>query len=95
MTLSQAYCDKYEAQLRQWKAQLDRLRALADQARAEAKIELYSELHDLQSRYDGVSEKLSRAKTSTSDAWDEMRFGFEKSWNELKRAFDRAAARLR
>ncbi len=95
MTLSKALCEKREAQLREWKAQLDRLRARADQAKAQTKITLYREIQDLQSQYDSIREQLSHAKSGTDEAFDDVKSGFSNAWSELKLAFDRAMSRLK
>jgi hypothetical protein len=41
METKQAYQEKYEAQLREWSAKVDQLRARSDRAKAEAKINLW------------------------------------------------------
>jgi hypothetical protein len=50
MSLEEAYQERIEAQLREWNAEIARLKARADIERSQAKIEYYKRVDALQKR---------------------------------------------
>ncbi len=57
-----AYEEKLDAQLEEWNAQIALLKARADKAKAEAKIEYYKTIEALQHRHDEAGNKAARAE---------------------------------
>ena len=89
-----AYEEKLDAQLEEWSAQISLLRAKADKARAEVKIEYYKTIEALQHRQDEAETKLQELKTAGDDAWDDIKTGAEKAWDEVKTAYHHASSRF-
>lgn len=54
-----AYEEKCDAQLQEWNAQIDLLKARADKAKAEAKIEYYKTIEDMPTRKNIQKERLT------------------------------------
>ena len=90
-----AYEEKLDAQLEEWNAQISLLKARADKAKAEAKIEYYKTIEALQHRQDEAETKLQELKTAGDEAWEDLKTGAEKAWNEVKTAFHDAAAKFK
>jgi len=90
-----AYEEKLDAQLEEWSAQIALLKARADKARAEARIEYIKSIEALQHRQDEAGAKLRELKTSGDEAWEDIRTSAEKVWDEVKAAFQSAASRFK
>ena len=65
-----AYEEKFDAQLKEWSAQIALLKAKADTARAEAKIEYYKTIETLQGKQDAARTKLQELRNTGDDAWE-------------------------
>ena len=90
-----AYEEKLEAQLKEWSAQIALLKAKADNARADAKIEYYKTVDALQHKKNEAKAKLQELKTAGDEAWEELKAGAEKAWAEVKTAFHHASSRFK
>lgn len=90
-----AYEEKVDAQLEEWSAQIALLKAKADKAKAEAKIEYFNTIEALQRKHDEASTKLHQLKTAGDDAWDDIKTGAEKAWDDVKTAFHEAVSKFK
>ena len=90
-----AYVEKLKAKLDEWNAEIDRLQAKSKNAEADARIEYEQKVGELRRLRDDARERLDHLKGAGSDAWDEMRSGFQEFWDHATRAFERTAAGLR
>jgi predicted ATP-binding protein involved in virulence len=90
-----AYEEKLEAQLKEWGAQLALLKAKADNAKADAKIEYYKTIEALQSKQNEAKKKLQELKTAGDEAWESIKAGVEKAWAEVKTAYHDASSRFK
>jgi uncharacterized coiled-coil DUF342 family protein len=84
------YIEKLNAQLKEWSASIDVLKAKADKATADLKIGYYKQLDDLKAKRDSAREKLEDLRTAGDDAWERMTTAVEKAWRDIKVAFDNA-----
>jgi hypothetical protein len=55
MSLEEAYQERIEAQVREWNAEIEKLKARADVHRSQAKIEYYKRVNALQKRIGGTN----------------------------------------
>jgi hypothetical protein len=90
-----AYEEKIDAQLEEWSAQIALLRARADKAKAEVKIEYYKTIDALQRRQDEARSKLDELKIAGDEAWEDLKTGAEKAWDEVRAAFHSAASKFK
>lgn len=90
-----AYEDRLHAQLAEWNAQIALLKARADKAKAETKIEYYKTIEALEQRQEVAKTKLQELKLAGDDAWKEVKTGVEKVWEEVKAAFHSAASHFK
>lgn len=95
MNKRKAYQEKLDAQLEEWNTQISLLRAKADKAKAEAKLEYYKMVEALQPKQDNAKTKLKELKAASDDAWEDLRAGVEKAWAEVKSALDAAASKFK
>lgn len=89
------YEEKLEAQLKEWKAQIELLKAKAANASADAKIEYQETIDSLQRKSDGLKGKLAELKDSGDDAWEEIKTGAAKVWSDVESAFHKAISKFK
>lgn len=85
-----AYHQKMTAQFNEWGAKVDVLRAKADKASAEAKIELHKKLDGIKELEKQAAAMLERVKTATGEAWTEVKKSVDEGWTKVAAAFDAA-----
>ena len=90
-----AYEEKLEAQMKEWNAQIDLLKAKADTAKAEAKVEYYARIEALQQKQDMARTKLQELRAAGDEAWEDLKAGVENAWDEVKSAFHDAASKFK
>lgn len=90
-----AYEEKLAAQIHELSARITLLKARADKATAEAKIEYAKSIENLQLKRDAARAKLHELKAAGDEAWDDLKAGAEKAWDELKSAFHAAAEKFK
>lgn len=94
MENKQAYQDKMDAELREWQAKIDLLKVKAEKAEASQKLKYQEEIDALQTKKQQLQEKIKALRTTSEDAWSEVKSGVDKAWNDLKSAVDRARERF-
>ena len=90
-----AYEEKFDAQLKEWSAEIALFNAKADKAKAETKIEYYKMIETLQGKQDSARLKLQKLRTAGDDEWEDLKTGAENVWTEVKSAFERAAVKFK
>jgi hypothetical protein len=90
-----AYEEKLDAQLDEWSAELSLLKAKADKAKADAKIEYFKTIEALQLKQNEAKAKLRQLKSAGDDAWEDLKAGAEKAWAEVKTAYHDASSRFK
>lgn len=95
MSMKEAYEKKLQSQLDEWNAEIDKLKAKADRAEADAQLEYYKEIEDLRSMQQAANSKLVELKSSSDDAWEDIKAGADSAWDSLGRAIKSAASRFK
>jgi TolA-binding protein len=95
MSLKDAYIEKMEAQLKQINAKIEELRAKAQAAEAEARLEYYRTLEDLESQREIFRTKLVELRRSSEEAWEDLQGGLDAALLDIKRALEVAVSRFR
>jgi len=90
-----AYEEKLEAQFEEWNAQIALLKAKADKAKADAKIEYYKNIESLERKQEIAGTRLHELKTAGDEAWEDVKTGAEKAWEEVKTAYHSAASKFK
>jgi uncharacterized phage infection (PIP) family protein YhgE len=86
----QAYVEKMDAQLKQWKAKADKLRAQAQESTADVKLQYARQLAELETKIDAAIDVLNKLRNDQTAPWAELKAGFEQAFNTVKDAADRA-----
>jgi hypothetical protein len=90
-----AYEEKLDAQLREWDAEIALLKAKADTAKSDAKIDYYKSIESLEHKQNKAKTKLQELKTSGDEAWEAVKGGAEKTWAEVKTAYHDVASKFK
>ena len=90
METREIYKEKYQAQIHEWTAKLDVLKARAEKMSAQTKL-------DAKPRMDSMHEKLEAAKAkmhdlagATDDKWEEVKKTLDHAWTETLSAVEGA-----
>lgn len=94
MSEKSAYRQKLEAQLDQWRAEIDKLEAKAVEAGADARAEYEERVKALQGQQDAARAKLGELDEASGEAWKELKSGIEKAWDNLGNAVENAKEKL-
>lgn len=84
MEIKDAYRQKMETQLKEWKAQIDLLEAKIQNSRADMRVKRAEELHELRSKWNAASEKMHELEKSSGEAWEQVKETADKIWEDLK-----------
>lgn len=91
----QAFQQKIEAQLKDWDAKLDELKAKARETKTELRADYEKQLQMLSEKRATAQAKLQELRLRTEDAWEDLKGGTERAWDEMRKALDQIAARFK
>lgn len=95
MSDKKAYEEKQHAKLAEWRAEIDKLKAKADQASAAMKIEYDRKILDLQEKVVIAEGKLDVLRTASEEAWDDIKQGVESAIHDVGEGFKAAASKFK
>ena len=95
MNEKELYQQKKQAQLDEWKAEVDKLKAQASGASADAQLELNKQIEALEGKIEEGKTKLAEIADASEDAWESIKEGVESAWDSIKSAFSDAAAKFK
>lgn len=88
METRELYQQKYEAQIREWNAKLEVLKAQADKLTAQAKIDAKPHIDAVNEKLTLASAKLHEIAEVTDDKWDEVKKSADHVWTEVRAAVE-------
>lgn len=94
MDRKEAYQDKLQAQLDEWKADIARLRAKAEMAQADARLKYMDEVDALRAHQKKAQTQLEALQQAQGEAWKDMKAGTEAAWDEMSDAIKQAWKRF-
>ncbi len=89
------FIETMEAQLKVWDAELQKLAAKAEKARAEAKADLDDQIKKLRVKRAETKTRLDELRGKSGEAWVDLKDGIEKAWRELKTGIDKAVMKFK
>lgn len=90
MSNKELYRQKVQAQLDEWHAEIDQLKARASGAGADLQLRLNRHIESLEARTAHGRAKLAELGESSDAAWDSVKDGFEGAWKSLRVSFKEA-----
>jgi hypothetical protein len=95
MDSREIYKEKIAKQLAKWKTTIDELKTKIEQAGQSARARLNTQLDSLHSKRARAEKLLEELSATSQVAWEEIRSGVEKGWNEVTRTAKETTARVR
>lgn len=84
MEIHEAYKQKMAAQLKEWSAQINLLDAKAENAKADVKVKLAENLHELRAKQSAAYEKMKELDKARGEAWGQVKETADRIWEDLK-----------
>jgi multidrug resistance efflux pump len=94
MSTKDAYVKKMHAKLDEWNADIDKLKAKAGAAQADAKQEYYKQIEQLELKQNEANQKLDDLKTAGDEAWEDLKAGVDLAWESVSMAVKSAISRF-
>ena len=95
MDEKQLYQQKRQAQLDEWQAEIDKFKAKASGASADAQLKLNEQIKVLEGKLTVGKAKLKEIAEASDDAWESIKGGAESAWASLKSGFSEAASKFK
>lgn len=95
MSDKELYQQKLRAQLDEWTAEVDKLKAKASAASADAQLEMTKHIGALEGKLEQGRAKLAELGEAGEDAWESAKEGVDSSWGALKSAFSDAVSKFK
>ncbi|MDP3587884.1 MAG: hypothetical protein Q8R58_07525 [Sulfuricurvum sp.] len=89
------YQQKKEAQLNEWQADIDKLKAKTAMASADAQIEMNKQIDLLEKKIDEGKMKLSDLIKAADEMYESTKEGVESAWDSLKSTFSDVASKFK
>jgi predicted nucleic acid-binding Zn-ribbon protein len=84
MASKEDYIKKLQAQLNQWEAQIETLKADAQRIQDRKAVELEKRITQLQDKCGEAKSKMEHIRQSDNVGWKEMKEGAEQMWSGIK-----------
>lgn len=95
MERKKEFLDRMEAQIKEWKAAIDRLEARTSMVSTERKADLLREIEELRRKKLAVKEKWDDMQKAGGEVLDTLKEGVERAAAELKQALDKVMSRFK
>jgi len=95
MSEKEIYEKKLQTQLDDWSTEIDKLKAKADKAKDNAKLEYQEQIESLNLKRQEAQGKLKELKEASGDAWEDIKSGVDLAWNSLSEAVKSATSRFK
>lgn len=95
MNLKEQFIKKLEQRKVDYEGKINILKAKADRAEAELKIKYYEEIENLRLKQKAAWEKLDGIKSAGEGAFQELKIGVEKAWDDLKTSIEAAVEKFK
>ncbi|EAT17035.1 hypothetical protein [Desulfuromonas acetoxidans] len=92
MDKKHAYEEKLQAQLDEFNARIDLLKAKAAKAESSTKISYADTLEALRMKRNLAEDKLDELKAASDDAWEDLKEGIDKAWSDFNAALKSATS---
>ena len=89
------YIDALAAQLKAWCVEIDVLKARAEKETAEVKSAILKEVEIANKKMQQAQKKIKEMNGKNGDAWEILREGANKAWNDLSEAMHRAGEKFK
>ncbi|MCC2638507.1 MAG: hypothetical protein K0Q68_2226 [Moraxellaceae bacterium] len=89
------HTQKFKAQLDEWKADIDKLKARATGASIDVQLDIQKKVDALDARMVEAHAKLDELTAAGADAWDGLKANVEQTWAGIKTSMQDALEKLK
>jgi hypothetical protein len=89
------YHERIDRQIREWGDEIEKLSRKADELGAGARTKLKGQVEELKALQGTAKEKLSGMRKAGEEAWGDLHAGAESALEELRKALEAAASKLK
>jgi uncharacterized coiled-coil DUF342 family protein len=83
MTTKQEFVDRLNAQLEEWKEDIEQLRLKAADAADDAQAKIHEEIAELKTKWDEGESKRQEMLHAADEKWDDLKEDAEEGWTKL------------
>ena len=94
-TTREMHQHQMETTMKEWGARIDALKAKADKATAEAKVELHKQVEEMGTLQTSAKKHFEEFKANSKDTWKDVKKDVEASWNKLSASVDSLWAKVK
>ncbi|WP_020591549.1 hypothetical protein [Kiloniella laminariae] len=95
MSMKEAYEKKFQAQLAEWNAEIDKFKAKAEAAQGDAQLQYEKKIAELRDMQEETAGKFRAFTNASDDAWKDMKTGMDAAWDTFENAMKSAASRFK
>jgi len=88
------YLSRTQSELNRLDQHINDLKAKADHAQGNAKVQLNAEIDQLRKKQAVAHQRIAQVEAASEDSWQSLQGGADAALNDLKNAYDQAAARF-
>ncbi|MTI48850.1 MAG: DUF342 domain-containing protein [Firmicutes bacterium] len=94
MDTKKQYREKMEAQLDEWKAELNKLKAKVQQTKADKEIELINTIEDIQGKRSEAQDKLNELKDTGEENWEALKEQLDEFGKDIKDSLNNLMSKI-
>tara|TARA_R110001592_G_scaffold349243_1_gene644100 strand:+ start:286 stop:576 length:291 start_codon:yes stop_codon:yes gene_type:complete len=95
MNKKELYQQKIQAQLNEWKAEVDKLKANASGGSADAQLKLKKQIEALHGKIGEGKAKLSEIADVSEDTWESVKDDLDSAWNSIRSSVSEAVDKFK
>lgn len=84
---NKAYVDKLTAQLQEWGAQVDVMKAKVAKGTADVRIDFHNQIENWQERESALRQKVEALRTKGADGFESMKADVQTAWDDTNNFF--------
>jgi len=89
------YHERIDRRIQEWGEEIEKLRGKAETLGAGARTRLQGQIDELKALQETAGKKLSKMRKAGGEAWGDLHAGAEQALEELRKAYDSAASKLK
>jgi len=88
MSTRDEFVAQMQAKLDEWNAEIEELEAKARKQKAQATADYHARIAELKDKRDEAAKKLKEVQNASDDAWEELKTGAERIWDDVKQTYE-------
>jgi chromosome segregation ATPase len=90
----ETYQKKLQAQLDQWKAEIDKLQAKSSEASADMQAKYQEQIKELREKRSEMEAEYDKIQAASAEAWKDFKTGADQAWENMSNAMKSAWSRF-